>query len=325
MPLVHCPMASAEPIHIGAGGSANKGYRFDLLQDVADQVRYMLTSGPMSLEWPVAPPAGSDQSNLSSSHEDLHDKHSGDALPAPPHLRWMRDALQPHQLQQGCLERNTCVHIPDGGLRCVTWNSRGLNGSVSSSQISTELKLYYNLIISGDFLKTTMSSASKKCMEKMNFSGPFRCGPRDSSFTRRDSSIAHCQGLIELFFINMPMDEARGFHCCSHVFLGIWGSGPYRVTTLLYVWLFKDQLFGDIRANAFQVGCSNTRLLFCSEAALERLDDDHQYPVGPVCALADFKTILEMARRQTVRELSRKTPDSLGAKLLTASTALRAY
>ena len=36
-----------------------------------------------------------------------------------------------------------CVHILDGGLRCVTWNTRGLNGSVSSSQISKELKLNY--------------------------------------------------------------------------------------------------------------------------------------------------------------------------------------
>ena len=38
-------MASAEPIHIDAGGSANQGYRFDMLQDVADQVHYMLASG----------------------------------------------------------------------------------------------------------------------------------------------------------------------------------------------------------------------------------------------------------------------------------------
>ena len=31
--------------------------------------------------------------------------------------------------------------LPDGGLRCVTWNTRGLIGSVSTSQISKELKL----------------------------------------------------------------------------------------------------------------------------------------------------------------------------------------
>ena len=39
---------------------------------------------PMSLEWPVAPPAGSDQSSLSSSHEDPNDEHLEDALPVLP-------------------------------------------------------------------------------------------------------------------------------------------------------------------------------------------------------------------------------------------------
>ena len=44
----------------------------------------------------------------------------------------------------------------------------------------------------------------------------------------------------------------------------------------------------------------------------------------PFGSLADFKIILKKARERTVRELSSKTPGSLGAKLLTASTALRA-
>ena len=33
--------------------------------------------------------------------------------------------------------------LPDGGLRCVTWNTRGLVGSVLSSQRNRELKLNY--------------------------------------------------------------------------------------------------------------------------------------------------------------------------------------
>ena len=41
--------------------------------------------------------------------------------------------------------------------------------------------------------------------------------------------------------------------------------------------------------------------------------------------LRSSKAILEKAKKQTVRELSRKTPDSMGAKLFIASTALRAY
>ena len=45
----------------------------------------------------------------------------------------------------------------------------------------------------------------------------------------------------------------------------------------------------------------------------------------PFGALADFKSILEKAKKQTVRELSRKTPDSVGTKLLIASAAVCAY
>ena len=41
--------------------------------------------------------------------------------------------------------------------------------------------------------------------------------------------------------------------------------------------------------------------------------------------LAEFKAVLEKAKKQTVRELSRKTPDSMEAKLLIASTVLCAY
>ena len=55
----------------------------------------------MSLEWPIALPAESDQSSLSPSHEDPNDGHPEDTLPALPQLRWRRDALQPPQVQQG--------------------------------------------------------------------------------------------------------------------------------------------------------------------------------------------------------------------------------
>ena len=94
------------------GSMANQVFRFHLLQDAADHVRHMLTSGPMPLEWPMAPPAGSDRSSFSSSHEDLLDEHPGDSLPALPHLLWRHDALQPPQAQQGGAGRNTCVLFP---------------------------------------------------------------------------------------------------------------------------------------------------------------------------------------------------------------------
>ena len=38
-----------------------------------------------------------------------------------------------------------------------------------------------------------------------------------------------------------------------------------------------------------------------------------------------FKIIFEKAKKRTVRDLSRKTPDRMGAQLSIASTALRAY
>ena len=96
----------------------------------------------MPLEWPVAPPEGSHQSGHSPSHEDPNDEHPQDALPALPHSRWERDALQP-QIQRGSLDGNTCVHIPDGGLRCVTWNTRGLVESPTFSQHSKKQKHNY--------------------------------------------------------------------------------------------------------------------------------------------------------------------------------------
>ena len=43
--------------------------------------------------------------------------------------------------------------------------------------------------------------------------------------------------------------------------------------------------------------------------------------MDPFVALADFKVFLEKTRKRTVHELLRKTPNNLGAKLLTASTA----
>ena len=53
--------------------------------------------------------------------------------------------------------------------------------------------------------------------------------------------------------------------------------------------------------------------VFCS--ILKRFHDDQRYSTDPFGALAEFKAILEKAIKQTIREHSRKTPDSMGAKL----------
>ena len=77
----------------------------------------------MILLWPAA---GYWRSTL--SHARRCDGHVENAHLALPQLRWRRDALQPPEIQRVRRDRNTCVHIPDGGLRCVTWNMRGLQG-----------------------------------------------------------------------------------------------------------------------------------------------------------------------------------------------------
>ena len=58
---------------------------------------------------------------------------------------------------------------------------------------------------------------------------------------------------------------------------------------------------------------------------LQQLHDDHRFSTDPFCALAESKVLLDKAKKMTRRELSRQTPECTGAKLLIASTALRAY
>ena len=131
---------------------------------------------------------------------------------------------------------------------------------------------------------------------------------------------AHCQGLIE--FLSISLWLRRVTSIVIPMSLRTWRSGPLRVTTRLHVWLFRKPTIRGHQGKRIPSWMSK-HPVFCS--ILKRLDDQHQYPVDPFGALADFKTILEKAKRQTDRELSRKTPHSLGAKLLTASTVLRAY
>ena len=85
-PLLYCPLASAEPIYIGAGESVSEGYRPDLLQDVPDQP-------PHAYKWRPCPCIGQwirlqdliNPASLSLSCEDPNDEHPEDALPALPH------------------------------------------------------------------------------------------------------------------------------------------------------------------------------------------------------------------------------------------------
>ena len=89
------------------------------------------------------PIAGSDLSRPYSSQHDPNGTNQAGARSAASHIRWRRDALHPRQVQHGVTGRDTCGRFPVGGQRCTTWNTRGLVGSVLSSQKNRELKHNY--------------------------------------------------------------------------------------------------------------------------------------------------------------------------------------
>ena len=128
---------------------------------------------------------------------------------------------------------------------------------------------------------------------------------------------AHCPGLTEHLSISLWQKHATSAVLTC---LRVLGNGPYRVTMQQYVSSFKNRHCGATRENAFRIGCPNIPF----SAQSWNINDDDQYPDDPFVALADFKVVLEKDRKRTVHELLRKTPSSLGTKLLTASTALRA-
>ena len=104
--------------------------------------------------------------------------------------------------------------------------------------------------------------------------------------------------------------------------LGTWVIGRSRAITLRYAWSFTNPANRDGKSNAFLHGCPSI-LFFCS--ILNRPHDGHRYSDEPFRALDESKTVCEEAKKQTFREIERQTPDCAGAKLVIASTALRAY
>ena len=131
-----------------------------------------LQVGPMSLDWPVDPYARFDQSRPSLSPEVPNDEQQQGALPASTRSRWRQNTLQPpHQVLQRIAGWDGCGHFLAGGLRCITWNTRGLIGSVFSKQ----KKGNSNSNISRSYLPTTIFHVSRKYMEETNISRLSRC------------------------------------------------------------------------------------------------------------------------------------------------------
>ena len=126
---------------------------------------------------------------------------------------------------------------------------------------------------------------------------------------------------IDRISINLPMAEALDFHCSSHVFENLGNRAIPCDHAAVRLVLQKPTNRGH------QSKCIPSWVskhpVFCS--LLQQLHGDHNFSRDPFDALAEFKVRLQKAKKQTIRELSRKTPDSIGAKLLITSTALSAY
>ena len=95
----------------------------------------VLSSRTFSHERPLAQPGGLFHVQLehSPSHEDANRDRPEDAQFGLPHQRVLWD----HSA------RDTCFHIPSGGLRCISWNTRGFFALPASSQRFREQKHIY--------------------------------------------------------------------------------------------------------------------------------------------------------------------------------------
>ena len=141
--LLYCPVASEHPIHSGAGGPVSEGYRSHLFQNVPDQNCYLLTSRAYVLGV-VDPFARFDLSSSSLSPGVPCDEQQRGDLPASTRSRWRQDALQaPPQVLQRTTGWDGCGPFLSEGMRCITWNTRGLVESMFSKQKNREFKLKY--------------------------------------------------------------------------------------------------------------------------------------------------------------------------------------
>ena len=94
-----------------------------------------LQVGPMSLDWLVDPFASSEFSRSSLPPEVTSGAQQRGAFPASERSRWRQDALQaPPQILQHTKGWDGCGPFLSEGMRCITWNTRGLVGSVFSRQ-----------------------------------------------------------------------------------------------------------------------------------------------------------------------------------------------
>ena len=98
----------------------------------------------MSVEWPLAPQGGFVQSHHSMPQEHANGECLGKKSSFCSSTFSVGDVTRfNHQECSETKRTGTHVHILDDGLRCVSWNRRGLIGSLASSQHSCGKKHIY--------------------------------------------------------------------------------------------------------------------------------------------------------------------------------------
>ena len=187
---------------------------------------------------------------------------------------------------------------------------------------------YRRWCVGNGFLPSFFRACSWNCAAKLHKEGYRRWWCASYTILNR-----------QCILLNVPMAEARDFHCYSlvsdnlaekpiprhHVAVGIVVQRPMNrcdhVKRMSLDVLTSRFLLFDMRWNIVP-GMKNIQF-FCP--ILKLISDGHQNHNEPFAALADFKVIIEKARKRTCHELLRNTPPSLGAKVSIASTILRSF
>ena len=172
VPLLYCPEASAEPMHVDTGDSTCQGRRSDFLQDAADQGLHM-TSGALvpwlagcstSWTWTILPFLFTWRSQW---------RTFGRRSSSSPHYRWRRDALYPFKVQVG-------IHVATSltAVTVVLLRTLGVSFGRFFLHKETELKLNYF----GKPIENNNVMCLQEVHGKDEFPRLFRCGSRDSSY-----------------------------------------------------------------------------------------------------------------------------------------------
>ena len=128
-----------------------------------------------------------------------------------------------------------------------------------------------------------------------------------------------CQGLVVSLSIQ-PMAEARDFHCSSHVDENLGKKSLPSDHAAVRLVIQKPTSRGH--QNVFPAGCQNIPFLVLSCSNFMMTTDSL---LTRFVRWVNSKFFYTKAQKMTQRDLSRQTPDCIGAKLLITSTALRAY